>query len=101
MPACFWVRAQVDASVKDAFDRWYQEEHLPDARVTFKATRAWRGWSALEPNVHHACYEFENLAAAQAIVGSDGLKRLVADFDRTWGAKVTRSRDFIDITQAI
>jgi hypothetical protein len=101
MPACFWVRAQVDPSVKEAFDRWYQEEHLPDALVSFKARRAWRGWSALEPAVHYACYEFDNLAAAQAIVGSDGLKRLVADFDRTWGAKVTRSRDFIEIVQAI
>jgi len=35
MTACFIVRAQVvDASVKDAFDRWYQDEHLMDAVQT-------------------------------------------------------------------
>ena len=32
MSACFIVRAQVaDASIREAFDRWYQDEHLPEA----------------------------------------------------------------------
>ena len=96
------VRAKVvDASVKDAFDRWYQQEHLPDALKAFGARRAWRGWSALDPSVHHACYEFDDLARAQAIEGSEGLKRLIAEFDRAWGDKVARSRDFVDAVQSI
>ena len=96
------VRAQVvDPSVKDAFDRWYQDEHLPDARKAFGARRAWRGWSALDASVHHAFYEFDDLARAQAIQGTDGLKRLIAEFDRAWGNKVTRSRDFVEVIQAI
>ena len=102
MPAWFIVRAKVvDPSVKDAFDRWYQEEHLPDALKAFGARRAWRGWSATDPLVHHAFYEFDDLARAQAIQGTDGLKRLIADFDRVWGSRVTRSRDFVDVVQAI
>ena len=41
MTACFIVRAQVvDASIEDAFDRWYQDEHLPDALKAFGARRA-------------------------------------------------------------
>ena len=98
MTACFMVRAQIAADVvKKDFDRWYGEEHLPDALKTFKAKRAWRAWSALEPSVHYAFYEFESMAAARAIEGSPGLKRLVADFDKAWGNRVARSRDFIEI----
>jgi len=51
--------------------------------------------------VHYAFYEFDDLARAKAIQGSDALKRLVADFDRTWGDKVTRTRDFVEVIQAI
>jgi hypothetical protein len=102
MTAYFMVRAEVkDPAVKKAFDRWYQDEHLPDALKGFKARRAWRGWSAVDPSVHHAFYEFDDLARAQAIQGSDALKRLVAEFDRAWGDKVTRTRDFVEVIQTV
>lgn len=102
MAAWFVVRARVeDALARDAFDRWYQDEHLPDALKAFGARRAWRGWSAVDPSVHQAFYEFDDLARAQAIQGSDGLKRLVAEFDRVWGDKVTRSRDLVEVVQAL
>jgi hypothetical protein len=43
MAACFMVRAQIGANVpRDDFERWYRDEHLPDALKTFKAKRAWR-----------------------------------------------------------
>jgi hypothetical protein len=102
MTAWFMVRAQVlDASVKQDFDRWYGDDHLPKALKGFKARRAWRGWSAVDPSVHYAFYEFDDLAGAQAIVGSDALKRLVAEFDAAWGSKVTRTRDFVEVIQAL
>ena len=102
MTAYFMVRAEVkDPAVKKAFDRWYQGEHLPDALKGFKARRAWRGWSAVDASVHHAFYEFDDLARAQAIQGSDALKRLVAEFDRAWGDKVTRTRDFVEVIQTV
>jgi hypothetical protein len=102
MTAYFMVRAQVtDAAIRNDFDRWYGKEHLPDAIKTFKARRAWRGWSAVDASVHYAFYEFADLARAQSIQGTDGLKRLVADFDRAWGNKVTRTRDFVEVIQAV
>jgi hypothetical protein len=102
MPAYFIVRAKVlDAAVKDDFDRWYRDEHLPDALKAFNARRAWRGWSAVDATVHHAFYEFDDLARAQAIQGSEALKRLIAEFDRVWGDKVTRSRDVVEVTQTM
>src|ERR1017187_2085333 len=102
MTAYFIVRAKVvDAALKDDFDRWYQDEHLPDALKAFKARRAWRGWSAVDPLVHYAYYEFDDMARAQAIQGSDALKRLVAEFDRVWGDKVPRSRDVVEVVQPL
>lgn len=46
-------------------------------------------------------YEFDDVARVRAIPGSDALKRLVAEFDRAWGDKVTRSRDIVQVIQAI
>ena len=54
MPAYLIVRAAVDPSVKDAFDAWYENEHLPDALTAFNALSAKRGWSSVEANVHIA-----------------------------------------------
>jgi hypothetical protein len=99
--AWFVVRAQlVDPAVKDAFDRWYRDEHLPEAVRDFRAKRGWRGWSALDPMVHYAYYEFETLEQAKAVPGSGAIKRLIAEFDRAWGDKVARTRDIVDIVQA-
>lgn len=102
MSAYFIVRAQVaDMAVKDAFDRWYQNEHLPDAVKGFNAKRGSRGWSCVDPSTHYAIYEFDNLASALAIQNCAEFRRLVAEFDRAWGAKVTRSRDFVEVVQGI
>lgn len=100
MKGCFIVRAQVpDAAIREAFDRWYQNEHLPDAVRAFKAQGAWRGWSEVDPSVHYAVYEFDDVAGARAIPGSDALKLLIAEFDRVWGDKVVRSRDIVPVAQ--
>lgn len=102
MTAYFIVRAKVaDAALRNDFDRWYQDEHLPDALKGFNARRAWRGWSSVDPNVHYAYYEFDSLAQAQAISNSDALKGLVVEFDRVWGDKVTRTRDVVEVAQTL
>ena len=102
MSASFIVRAQVvDASVKEAFDRWYRDEHLPDALKAFGARRAWRGWSEADPSVHYAVYEFDDLARLRALPGSAALKALVAEFDRAWGDKVVRTREGVRVVQRI
>jgi len=102
MSAYFMVRAQVvDPSVKDAFDKWYQDEHLPDAKKAFGAQRAWRGWSEVDPSVHFAVYEFDDIAKLRALPGSAVLKALVAEFDRAWGEKVVRIRDIVQVVQRV
>ena len=66
MPAAFFVvRATVaDPAKRKAFDEWYHREHLPDAVKAFGVKKAWRFWSASDPSVHQATYEFADRAAA-------------------------------------
>jgi hypothetical protein len=92
------VRAVVaDAADRAAFDRWYRDEHLPDAVKAFGARRAWRGWSTLDPAVHTAFYQFDSIAAVHAIGESAAIKTLIAEFDRCWDTRVTRTRDVVEV----
>lgn len=100
MTAYFIVRATV-ANPEDraAFDTWYETEHLPDAIKAFNARSAMRGWSTIDPSLHTAWYRFDTLAAAESATSGAALKALVAEFDRVWGSRVTRTRDIVPIAQ--
>ena len=100
--ALLMVRAEVvDAADRPAFDRWYETEHLPDALKIFRAEQAWRCWSDGEPAVHYAFYRFAGLEAARSVLGSAGMRSLIGEFDRAWGARVRRSRTILDVVQSI
>ena len=101
MTAFLIVRAEVDPSVRDAFDAWYRDEHLPDAVRSFSALGAWRGWSDVDPKVHMAFYEFETLADVNRVMESDAIRNLIAEFDRKWQGKVTRTREVVESIQQI
>lgn len=78
------------------FDRWYGAEHMPEATAAFRARRAWRCWSRTDPRVHFAFYEFPDAATAEAILGSAALRGMVAEFDRVWGDRVSRTRELLE-----
>ena len=101
MTAVFIVRAEVDPDARDAFDAWYETEHLPDAVKALGASGASRGWSDVEENVHIAFYEFPDLAAVRRTMASDALKGMIAEFSRRWDGKVTRTRDAVELIQKI
>ena len=93
------VRAIVaDPAERPAFDRWYADEHLPDAMKAFGALHAWRAWSRTDPAVHCAFYSFDSVASAEAITTSPAIKALIAEFDARWGDKVTRTREILGIS---
>lgn len=97
--AYFVVRAIVaDPAKRAAFDEWYQKEHLPDAVKAFGASKAWRFWSASDPSLHQASYEFADQAALERGTGGDALKALVAEFDRCW-PDVTRTREVLVLAE--
>jgi len=95
------VRADVEPSVKDQFDIWYQNEHLPDALKAFNALSAKRGWSSVDANVHVAFYEFPDMATADALLNSDIMKGFIKEFDRHWEGKIKRSRELVEFCQMI
>ena len=102
MPAYLVVRAVVlDPADRAAFDAWYRSEHLPDALNAFHAESAMRGWSTQDPSIHTAYYRFGTLDSVQAISTGPAIQALIAEFDRVWGDRVTRTRDIIAIADEL
>jgi hypothetical protein len=102
MTAYLIVRAVVaEPADRPAFDHWYRTEHLPDAVKAFNASSGMRGWSTTDPSVHTAWYRFDTLEQVQAISNSPQIATLVAEFDRAWGTRVTRTRDIITIADEL
>ncbi len=101
MTAWLIVRAEVPEPDRDAFDRWYADEHLPEAQAAFRAVSASRGWSDADPGVHLAFYAFPDLARAREVAGSAEMTAMRDEFDRAWADRVKRTREIIGIVQAI
>jgi len=95
--AYFMVRAVVEAPLRQKFDQWYASRHLPMALADFEAEKAWRFWSTLDAGVHYAVYQFADEAKLKAAMRDEILKPLIADFDKSWPAGVTRSRDLLNL----
>jgi len=96
------VRAVVaDPSDRPAFDRWYHDEHLPDAIKAFSTRAAWRGWSQTDPSVHCAYYQFESLDRLNGIMEGPEIKALIAEFDRVWDRRVTRAREIMSVADEL
>ena len=99
--ALFTVRATIaDPAKRAAFDDWYRQEHLPQAVKAFGAEKAWRCWSATDPSVHQATYQFADRAALDRAVNSDAMKGLVADFDRDWPG-IPRTREILTLVEEL
>jgi hypothetical protein len=100
MPAAFYVvRAIVaDPARRAAFDKWYENEHLPDAVKSFGVNKAWRFWGLSDPSLHQAMYQFEDEAALERMINGGELKRLAADFDRDW-PDIARTRETFVLAQ--
>src|SRR5436190_23084856 len=102
MPAYLFVRAEItDPRDKEPFDRWYQDEHLPQAVAAFHPVRAWRGWSEVNPLLHFAFYEYAELSTIQAAIKSEAMIGLTSEFDRMWGTRVPRAREVVVCTQML
>jgi hypothetical protein len=93
------VRATVaDPAQRAAFDTWYREDHLRQAVELFGAEQGWRFWSETEPAAHQAVYQFADRAAAGRATDlkSEGMKNLVAHFDRDWPG-IPRTREILTL----
>jgi hypothetical protein len=95
----FLVRAVVAPHLRDKFNHWYSNNHLPWACRIFKCKKSWRFWSEVEPGVHYAAYKFADRAACDAALATPEFKELVADFSRSWPEGVTRTRDIVTLVE--
>ena len=97
--AYFMVRSVVAAPLREKFDHWYSADHLPRALADFKAEKAWRFWSTADADVHYAVYRFADPAKLDAAMKSQAFKALIADFDKSFPAGVTRTRDLLTMAE--
>ena len=95
------VRAVVPEELKEQFEIWYQEEHLPEAHKAFGSYQAYRGWSSDNPEAHFAIYRFAHVGAVNEITEVGIVGNLVAKFDERWQGNVTRTREVIKVQQEI
>jgi hypothetical protein len=91
----------VPEELKEQFEIWYQEEHLPEAHKAFGSYQAYRGWSSDNPEAHFAIYRFANVGAVNEIAEDGILGNLVAKFDERWQGEVTRTRELVKDKQSL
>ena len=95
------VKSFVPTNLKKHFDNWYKKEHLSEAKESFCAISASRGWEIENGDVHYAYYEFDNLKKANKILKSDALEKMIHIYDKKWSHQIERTRKIITISQKI
>ncbi len=90
----FVVKATIPPEREEEFNRWYNEEHVPQV-LQFKGVVSARRYRALEgePTFRYmAVYELQDEATYRRFMASDHFKTLVAEYDRHFGGVSERAR---------
>ena len=95
------VKSFVPSHLKKDFDDWYENEHLSEAKQSFSAISASRGWEIENEDNHYAYYEVDNQKKANEILKSEALKKMINIYNKKWFNQIDRSRKIITITQEI
>ena len=89
------VRATVEPGREGEFNRWYDDEHVPDAVRMFPGCIGAARYKVLLGDGSHqymALYAFESADKLSAALSGPELKELVKIYDRDIGAFSTRVR---------
>jgi hypothetical protein len=83
----FVVRATIPRDREAAFNKWYNEEHLPQVLRYNGAIsgRRYRKVTGEDKYSYMAVYEFASEEVLQKFLQSDALKELRAEYDRHFG----------------
>ncbi len=90
----FVVKASITADREEAFNRWYDTEHVPQL-LQFKGAVSARRYKAIlgeDRYQYMAVYEFENEETFQKFLKSDHLANLKKDYDAHFGTVSDRIR---------
>jgi len=92
--ALFMVRATISQDQDAAFNRWYNEEHVPQVLQFNGAVSARRYKKILGEDQfeYMALYEFASEEVFRRFLGSDHLKTLIKDYDANFGGASDRLR---------
>jgi len=90
----FVVRATITKDREAAFNKWYNEEHVPQVLQFNGAVSARRYKKILGDDKFQfmAVYEFANEAVFKKFMESDHLKTLIKDYDASFGETSQRER---------
>ena len=84
----FIVMAKVNPEAEEAFNRWYNEDHMPKALERFPGVISGKRYQITEGEDDYrfmAMYEFESVDAMHKAVNSDAIQGLIKEFDEAFG----------------
>ncbi len=90
----FVVKATITKEKEEAFNRWYNEEHVP-MLLRFNGAVSARRYKAIlgeEKFQYMAVYEMKDEATFQRLMESDHMKTLRAEYDAKFGSASERAR---------
>jgi uncharacterized protein (TIGR02118 family) len=90
----FMVKATIPKDKEAAFNRWYNEVHVP-MFLQFNGAVSARRYKAIlgeEKYQYIAMYELKDEATFQKLMESDHMKSLKADYDAKFGSVSERAR---------
>jgi Domain of unknown function (DUF4286) len=90
----FMVKATIPKSHETAFNQWYDDTHVPDV-LKFPGVVSARRYRALEGDdtyQYMAVYEVRDEKTYRALMKSDHMTALRADYDKHFGKVSERAR---------
>ena len=90
----FIVKATITKEREDAFNRWYNDEHVPQF-LQFPGAVSARRYRAIDGEDRYrymAVYELRDEATYRRLMASDHMKALRAEYDKHFGAVSERAR---------
>ena len=84
----FIVMAKVAPDKEEAFNRWYDEDHLPKALNRFPGVMSGRRYKIVDGADGYdymALYEFESYEKLMEMSRSDALKGLIQEYNAAFG----------------
>jgi ketosteroid isomerase-like protein len=87
------VKTTISTEQEAAFNRWYDEEHVPGMlqAAGVLSGRRYKQLSGDDGYQYAAVYGFEDRVSLRAFFGSDEFRALQADYDAKWPSEVSTS----------
>ena len=82
------IMASMAPEKEEAFNRWYNEDHLPKLLERLPGILSGRRYKIVEGEAEYqfmAMYEFESYKALEAAMKSEQIKQLVREYDEAFG----------------